>query len=72
MLWTWHWWIFLPAWVLCTILSLFSRGYMNQANIAKYGDETDYNRDVNGATIGCTIAGAIFAAIISAIAGFLI
>lgn len=45
---------------------------MNKINIAKYGEETDYNRDVRGATIGCTIAGAIYAAVISAIAGFLV
>jgi len=71
MHWTWHWVVFVPALIIFSIISQFSRGAMNRANIAKYGPRADYRNDVGGAILGCVLAGAIYAAIATAIVGFI-
>lgn len=71
MSWTWHWWLFVVALIVCTIISQFSRGAMNRANVAKYGPGADYRSDPSGAIVGSIVAGAIYAAIITFIAGFI-
>lgn len=71
MQWAWSWWVFVPALVLFSIPSMFSRGAMNARNIAEHGDHADYRKDAGGALIGCVMAGAIYAAIVTAIAGLL-
>jgi hypothetical protein len=75
MSWTWHWWLFLAAMIPCYILIGFARGAQNESNVRKYGSRADYKaafRTEPAAIMGGTIlAGAVYAAIVTAIAGFI-
>ena len=71
MSWNWHWWLFLIALVACTILVQFARGALNAHNVAKYGLRAEYKADPLRAILGSVIAGGIYAAILTAIAGFI-
>ena len=67
----WSWITFLIGFPLMTIISMFSRGAMNAANVAKYGTEGDWKADKLGAIIGSAIAGGIYASILAVIIGSL-
>jgi hypothetical protein len=69
MSWSWHWWVFIVALIPCVIVVQFFRGAMNSANVVKYGRKADYRADPAGAFVGSILAGAVYAAIITAIAG---
>ena len=71
MSWTWRWWLFLVLLVGCTIFSMFSRGAMNAANVAKHGPEANWRSNPSGAFVGSALAGATYAAIITAVAGLI-
>jgi hypothetical protein len=71
MSWSWHWWIFIVAIVACSIMVMFSRGAMNSVNIVKYGPRADWHAEPGFAIVGSILAGAVYAAIITAVAGFL-
>jgi hypothetical protein len=45
---------------------------MNRASVAKYGSGADYRADPGGAIIGSLFAGAIYAAVVTGIVGFLL
>ena len=62
--------VFGIARVICTTISAFSRGAMNRQNIEKYGIEADYNSAPSMAIIGNAVAGAVYAAILTAIVWF--
>lgn len=61
--------LFLIAWVICTIISQFSRGAMNDVNVLEYGPTADWRYDFRSAFVGTVIAGFICAAIITAVVG---
>ena len=71
MSWSWHWWLFFVSVIPCTIVVQFTRGAMNGVNVAKYGPRADYRAEPSAAIAGSVSAGAIYAAIITAIARFL-
>lgn len=60
---TWHWWIFVPAFIVCSIISQFFR-----ANPRAGHQRADV---LGSAVLGSIVTGAIQAASITAIAGFL-
>lgn len=62
--------VFVIAWMICTIISVFSRGAMNNQNIENYGTKADYNSAPSMAIVGSAVAGAIYAAILTAIVWF--
>lgn len=66
----WSWGTFAIAWVVNTILVLFSRGAKNTENVARFGAESDYRADPKGVVIGSIISGAIISAIITVVIGF--
>jgi hypothetical protein len=66
----WSWGVFLVTLVVCTILSQYARGAMNSANVARHGPEADYRSQPGMAILGSIVAGAVYAAIITAVAGF--
>ena len=70
MSWTWNWWVFVIALGVCTILVMLSRGAMNPVNVMKHGPRADYNAEPGAAIAGSILAGAVYAAIVTAIAGF--
>lgn len=70
--WSWSWWLFAVATVICTIISQFSRGMMNMQNIARHGPEADYRAKPGMAIFGSIVAGAVYAAVVTAIAGFIV
>ena len=65
----WSWLTFIIAFPLITWFSMFSRGAMNAANMAKHGLEADWRHDVGGAMLGCAIAGAIYASLLAIAVG---
>lgn len=67
----WSWTVFFIALVLCTILSQFARGATNSSNVAKYGSRADYRAEPSKAILGSIFAGAIYAAIATAVVGFI-
>lgn len=69
--WTWHWWLFVLGTVVFTPIVQFSRGFMNTANIQRYGERADYQKNFASAFIGSILAGALYAAVITAVAGFI-
>jgi hypothetical protein len=71
MSWSFHWWVFVVAIIPCTVTVMFSRGAMNSANVARYGPRADWRAEPGGAIAGSVAAGAVYAAIITAVAGFL-
>lgn len=71
MSWTWHWWLFVVALVVCTIIVMFSRGAMNSVNVMKHGPRADYRSEPGAAIAGSILAGAVYAVVVTAVAGFL-
>jgi hypothetical protein len=71
MSWSFHWWLFIVAIVPCTIMVMFSRGTMNSANVVNYGPRADWRAEPGSAIAGSILAGAVYAAILTAAAGFL-
>lgn len=69
--WTWHWWLFVLGLVIFIPMVQFSRGAMNAANVARYGERADYRKNFASAFIGSILAGALYAAVITAVAGFI-
>lgn len=67
----WSWGVFIVSLIVCTIIVMFSRGAMNSTNIAKYGSRGDYRSEPGAAIMGSIVAGAIYAAIVTVIAGFI-
>jgi hypothetical protein len=45
---------------------MFARGAVNDSNIVRYGAKGDYRSNPGSAIIGSILAGAVFAAIITA------
>ena len=67
----WSWKVFLIAWPIAVIISMFSRGAMNAQNVARFGEAADYhNRPTSSLLIGSMMAGAIYAAIATVVIGF--
>lgn len=71
MSWSLHWWLFIVAIVPCTVMVMFSRWAMNPVNVAKYGPRAEWGAEPAAGIAGSILAGAVYAAIITAIAGFL-
>jgi len=75
MFWIWHWWLFLAAIVPFYALVGFARGATNDAGIRKFGSRGDYKRafQTEPAAImaGTLVAGTVYAAIVTAVAGFI-
>lgn len=75
MIWTWHWWLFLVAIIPCYFFVAYTRVAMNASNIKKHGPRADYRiasqLEPAGLVGGTLVASTIFAAIVTAIAGFL-
>ncbi|MCA6104741.1 hypothetical protein [Bradyrhizobium australafricanum] len=67
----WSWGVFFIALVVCTILSQLARGAMNGVNVAKHGPRADYKAEPGMAILGSIVAGAVYATIITAVAGFI-
>ncbi|MER8434199.1 hypothetical protein [Mesorhizobium caraganae] len=57
--------------VVFTLMSQFHRGAMNDRNIARYGERADYHKDLGGAFVGSLLVGVLYAAIATAVAGFI-
>lgn len=72
MSWTWNWWLFLVSTFFFTVLSQFARGMMNRSNMARYGQRADWRAEPGMAILGCAIAGAIYAAALTAVLGFVL
>jgi len=70
-MWTWHWGLFVVALVVCTIIVMFARGAMNSANVMKYGPRAHYGAEPGAAIAGSIVAGAVYAVIVTGLAGFL-
>ena len=68
---TWNWLIFFGSLVPWTILVMFVKGYMNAANVARHGPEADYRTNPGAAIVGSILAAAVYAAITTAVIGFL-
>lgn len=45
------WWVFIPTVIVCSLVSMFSRGAMNQRNMQRSGAEVDYRRDCGASPI---------------------
>lgn len=71
MVWTWHWWLFILGIIVFIPMAQFSRGAMNAANIERYGDRADYRKNFGSASIGSVLAGVTYAAMATAVAGFI-
>jgi hypothetical protein len=71
MSWTWHWWFIIATLIVCMVAVHFARGATNAAKIAKYGPKADYHADPAPAFAGTITAAAIYAVIITGIAGIL-
>jgi hypothetical protein len=71
MSWSLHWWLFFVAIIPCTIMVLFSRWAMTPVNVARYGPRGDLRTEPGAAIAGSILAGGVYAAIITAVAGFL-
>jgi hypothetical protein len=71
MSWAWHWGIFIMAIIPCIIVVQFSRGAINTSNVVRYEASGDWRAASGGAIIGSILAGALYAAVITAIAGFM-
>jgi len=67
----WNWIVFVVLWPILTVFAQFARGYMNAANMAKYGPDADYRANLGGAILGTVFAGAVYAAVFTAIAGLM-
>lgn len=65
----WSWSVFLASLVIFTIISQFSRGAMNAANIARHGPSADYRANPGAAILGSIFAGAVYAVITTAVVG---
>lgn len=65
----WSWTVFLITWPIMYVISAFSRGASNRENVARYGLEADYRNNLGMAHVGSIFAGAVWAAIITAIIG---
>lgn len=65
----WSWIVFLILFPITTIYSMFSRGFMNAQNVAKYGSRADYRAQRGMALFGSVFGGAAWAAIITVIVG---
>ena len=70
MLWSWHWWLFIVAIVPCTLMVMYSRWAMNPVNVARHGPRAEWGAEPAAGITGSILAGAVYAAIITAVAGF--
>lgn len=66
---SWSWGVFFVSLVVCTIVVMVSRGAMNSSNVAQYGSRGDFRSEPGAAIVGSIVAGAVFAAIITAVIG---
>jgi hypothetical protein len=71
MSWTWHWWLFVISLIICTLLVMFARGYMNASNVAQHGSRADYRTDPGAAILGSIFAGAVYAVVLTAVGGLI-
>jgi hypothetical protein len=62
----WSWGLFAGSSVVCSFAVMFARGAVNDSNIVRYGAKGDYRSNPGSAIIGSILAGAVFAAIITA------
>jgi RsiW-degrading membrane proteinase PrsW (M82 family) len=73
--WTWHWWLFLAAIIPSYCFVAFCRGATNQANVERFGPGADYEFAFRtqpvSIMVGTLIAGAIFAAAMTGLSGFI-
>ena len=69
--WSWHWWLFIVAIVPCTIMTQFRVGMANSAAVARYGPSANVFTHPVQAIFWSIIFGAIYAAMITAVAGLL-
>jgi hypothetical protein len=60
---TWHWGVFVIAWIVCTIVVMFVRGATSAAN--------SYQPNPGSGLVGSILAGGISAVIVTVIAGVL-
>jgi hypothetical protein len=67
---SWHWGVFLIAWIVCTVLVIGARRAMIPVNVLKYGPRA---ADVDSPAFiaGSAIAGGSYALIITAIVGLI-
>jgi hypothetical protein len=71
MSWSLHWWLFFVAIIPCTIMVMYSRWAMNPVNVARYGPRAEWLAEPGAGIAGSIVAGAVYAAIIAGIGGFL-
>jgi hypothetical protein len=70
MSWTWHWRLFIVALIICSVIVRFTSAAMNGANLKRREPHADTGASPALAVMGHIVSGAIFAAVISGIAGF--
>jgi hypothetical protein len=72
-MWTWHWWLFIAATITFYFFIRYARGATNKSMIEKYGRRADYrSAEPLANMVGTFLGSAILAAILTAIAGFLL
>ena len=67
----WSWSVYFVALPIMIIISMFTRGAMNAQYVQKYGAESDYKAHPRMAIFGSLFGGAVWAAIITLVIGFL-
>ena len=65
----WSWGVFFVSLIICSFVVMFARGAMNSSNVAQYGARGDFRSEPGAAIVGSIIAGAVFAAVVTAIIG---
>jgi hypothetical protein len=60
---SWHWGVFVIAWIMCTIFVMLVRGATSEAN--------SYQPNPGSGLVGSILAGAALSAVVTAIAGLL-
>lgn len=68
----WSWTVFAVVLPISIIISMFSRGAMNDANVAKHGAKADFRSNPGMSLIGSVVGGAVWSLIITALIGFLL
>lgn len=66
----WNWIVFIVATIICSILVMYARGSLNGILVAKHGPKAHYAAEPGAAIAGSILAGAVYAAIVTVIAGF--
>ncbi|MFZ2138963.1 MAG: hypothetical protein WAV78_18845 [Xanthobacteraceae bacterium] len=60
---SWHWGLFVIAWIICTVVLMLVRGATSEAN--------SYQANPGSGMMGSVLAGGVLAAVLTAIAGML-